>query len=462
MAEEKKNIYFLGIGGIGMSALARYFKAKGYAVAGYDRVASALTLELEAEQIPVHYEDDVRLIPDPFKVSADTRVVFTPAVPTSMSEMEWFKENGFELLKRSQLLGEVTRMQQGLCVAGTHGKTTTSTMLAHLLRNSTVDCNAFLGGISKNFQKNLLLSEKSNLVVIEADEYDRSFWTLSPQMAVITAVDADHLDIYGTEENYRASFETFTSLIRPGGVLLMKKGLPIKPELAEDVRLFSYSVEEGDFHADNIRIGNGEIVFDFITPEGVVENITLGVPVYVNIENGVAAMAIAWLNGVSEEELRKGMSTFRGVKRRFDFHLKGDDIVFLDDYAHHPKELSSSIESVRSLYQNRKLTVVFQPHLYTRTRDLADEFAEALSKADELILLEIYPARELPIPGVTSQMLLDKVDLDNKRLMSKEELVRSADVADYDVLLMVGAGDLDLLVPEITQKLESRSCRKSC
>jgi UDP-N-acetylmuramate--alanine ligase len=462
MAEEKKNIYFLGIGGIGMSALARYFKAKGYAVAGYDRVASALTLELEAEQIPVHYEDDVRLIPDPFKVSADTRVVFTPAVPTSMSEMEWFKENGFELLKRSQLLGEVTRMQQGLCVAGTHGKTTTSTMLAHLLRNSTVDCNAFLGGISKNFQKNLLLSEKSNLVVIEADEYDRSFWTLSPQMAVITAVDADHLDIYGTEENYRASFETFTSLIRPGGVLLMKKGLPIKPELAEDVRLFSYSVEEGDFHADNIRIGNGEIVFDFITPEEVVENITLGVPVYVNIENGVAAMAIAWLNGVSEEELRKGMSTFRGVKRRFDFHLKGDDIVFLDDYAHHPKELSSSIESVRSLYQNRKLTVVFQPHLYTRTRDLADEFAEALSKADELILLEIYPARELPILGVTSQMLLDKVDLDNKRLMSKEELVRSADVADYDVLLMVGAGDLDLLVPEITQKLESRFCRKSC
>jgi UDP-N-acetylmuramate--alanine ligase len=462
MAEEKKNIYFLGIGGIGMSALARYFKAKGYAVAGYDRVASALTLELEAEQIPVHYEDDVRLIPDPFKVSADTRVVFTPAVPTSMSEMEWFKANGFELLKRSQLLGEVTRMQQGLCVAGTHGKTTTSTMLAHLLRNSAVDCNAFLGGISKNFQKNLLLSEKSNLVVIEADEYDRSFWTLSPQMAVITAVDADHLDIYGTEENYRASFETFTSLIRPGGVLLMKKGLPIKPELAEDVRLFSYSVEGGDFHADNIRIGNGEIVFDFITPEGVVENITLGVPVYVNIENGVAAMAIAWLNGVSEEELRKGMSTFRGVKRRFDFHLKGDDIVFLDDYAHHPKELSSSIKSVRSLYQNRKLTVVFQPHLYTRTRDLADEFAEALSKADELILLEIYPARELPIPGVTSQMLLDKVDLDNKRLMSKEELVRSADVADYDVLLMVGAGDLDLLVPEITQKLESRFCRKSC
>ena len=462
MAEEKKNIYFLGIGGIGMSALARYFKAKGYAVAGYDRVASALTLELEAEQIPVHYEDDVQLIPDPFKVSADTRVVFTPAVPTSMSEMEWFKENGFELLKRSQLLGEVTRMQQGLCVAGTHGKTTTSTMLAHLLRNSAVDCNAFLGGISKNFQKNLLLSEKSNLVVIEADEYDRSFWTLSPQMAVITAVDADHLDIYGTEENYRASFETFTSLIRPGGVLLMKKGLPIKPELAEDVRLFSYSVEEGDFHADNIRIGNGEIVFDFITPEGVVENITLGVPVYVNIENGVAAMAIAWLNGVTEEELRKGMSTFRGVKRRFDFHLKSDEIVFLDDYAHHPQELNSSIESVRSLYQNRKLTVVFQPHLYTRTRDLADEFAEALSKADELILLDIYPARELPIPGVTSQMLLDKVDLDNKRLMSKEELVRSADVADYDVLLMVGAGDLDLLVPEITQKLESRFCRKSC
>lgn len=456
MTEVKKNIYFLGIGGIGMSALARYFKVKGYSVAGYDRTPSALTKELEAELIPIHYEDDVDLIPEEFKKADDTRVVFTPAVPSSMSEMNWFQENGFELLKRSQLLGEVTRMQKGLCVAGTHGKTTTSTMLAHLLRGSSVDCNAFLGGISKNFQKNLLLSDKSDLVVIEADEYDRSFWTLSPQMAIITAVDADHLDIYGTEENYRSSFETFTSLVRPGGVLLMKKGLPIKPKLSDNVRLFTYSVESGDFHAENIRIGNGEIVFDFVTPDSVVKNISLGVPVYVNIENGVAAMAIAWLNGVSDEELRSGMESFRGVRRRFDFHLKNDEIVFLDDYAHHPRELSSCIDSVRSLYQDRKVTVVFQPHLYSRTRDLASDFAEALSKADELILLDIYPARELPIPGVTSQMLLDKVSLMDKRLMSKEELLASADVADYEVLLMVGAGDIDLLVPEMTDRFIRR------
>ena len=456
MTEVKKNIYFLGIGGIGMSALARYFKEKGYSVAGYDRTPSALTKELEAELIPIHYEDDVDLIPEEFKKADDTRVVFTPAVPSSMSEMNWFQENGFELLKRSQLLGEVTRMQKGLCVAGTHGKTTTSTMLAHLLRGSSVDCNAFLGGISKNFQKNLLLSDKSDLVVIEADEYDRSFWTLSPQMAIITAVDADHLDIYGTEENYRSSFETFTSLVRPGGVLLMKKGLPIKPKLSDNVRLFTYSVESGDFHAENIRIGNGEIVFDFVTPDSVVKNISLGVPVYVNIENGVAAMAIAWLNGVSDEELRAGMESFRGVRRRFDFHLKNDEIVFLDDYAHHPRELSSCIDSVRSLYQDRKVTVVFQPHLYSRTRDLASDFAEALSKADELILLDIYPARELPIPGVTSQMLLDKVSLTDKRLMSKEELLASADVADYEVLLMVGAGDIDLLVPEMTDRFIRR------
>ncbi|MEE3484194.1 MAG: UDP-N-acetylmuramate--L-alanine ligase [Bacteroidales bacterium] len=452
----RKHIYFVGIGGIGMSALARYFKAKGFCVAGYDRVSSVLTRELEQEGISIHYVDDVAMIPEAYRKPDDTVVVYTPAVPSDMSEMTWFREHNFVIQKRSQILGEITRMQKGLCVSGTHGKTTTSTMLSHLLHNSSVQCNAFLGGISKNFSKNLLLSDESDLVVIEADEYDHSFLTLSPYMAVVTAVDADHLDIYGTVEAYRAGFEEFTSLIRPDGVLLMKEGLPIHPRLQKGVTHYSYSVDKGDFHAENIRIGKGEIVFDFVTPKEVIKDIQLGVPVYVNIENGVAAMSIAWLNGVRPDELREGMKSFRGVKRRFDFHIKSDKIVFLDDYAHHPNELKSSIESIRRLYADRRLTVVFQPHLYTRTRDLADDFAKVLSTADELMLLDIYPAREQPIPGVNSQMLLDKVELKNKRLISKQDLVKSVDERAYDVLLMVGAGDLDLLIPEMEQKFRKK------
>ncbi len=452
----RKHIYFVGIGGIGMSALARYFKAKGFCVAGYDRVSSVLTRELEQEGISIHYVDDVAMIPEAYRKPDDTVVVYTPAVPSDMSEMTWFRDHNFVIQKRSQILGEITRMQKGLCVSGTHGKTTTSTMLSHLLHNSSVQCNAFLGGISKNFSKNLLLSDESDLVVIEADEYDHSFLTLSPYMAVVTAVDADHLDIYGTVEAYRAGFEEFTSLIRPDGVLLMKEGLPIHPRLQKGVTHYSYSVDKGDFHAENIRIGKGEIVFDFVTPKEVIKDIQLGVPVYVNIENGVAAMSIAWLNGVRPDELREGMKSFRGVKRRFDFHIKSDKIVFLDDYAHHPNELKSSIESIRRLYADRRLTVVFQPHLYTRTRDLADDFAKVLSTADELMLLDIYPAREQPIPGVNSQMLLDKVELKNKRLISKQDLVKSVDERAYDVLLMVGAGDLDLLIPEMEQKFRKK------
>jgi len=439
-----------------MSALARYFKAKGFCVAGYDRVSSVLTRELEQEGISIHYVDEVAMIPEAYRKPDDTVVVYTPAVPSDMSEMTWFREHNFVIQKRSQILGEITRMQKGLCVSGTHGKTTTSTMLSHLLHNSSIQCNAFLGGISKNFSKNLLLSDESDLVVIEADEYDHSFLTLSPYMAVVTAVDADHLDIYGTVEAYRAGFEEFTSLIRPDGVLLMKEGLPIHPRLQKGVTCYTYSVDKGDFHADNIRIGNGDILFDFVTPKEVIKDIQLGVPVYVNIENGVAAMSIAWLNGVRPDELREGMKSFRGVKRRFDFHIKSDKIVFLDDYAHHPNELKSSIESIRRLYADRQLTVVFQPHLYTRTRDLADDFAKVLSTADELMLLDIYPAREQPIPGVDSQMLLDKVELKNKRLISKQDLVKSVDERAYDVLLMVGAGDLDLLIPEMEQKFRKK------
>ncbi len=450
---KKKSVYFLGIGGIGMSALARYFKAKGFEVAGYDRTRSTLTGELEQEGIPVHYEDSVDLIPASFRDVEKTLVVYTPAVPSSMSEFSWFRDNGFEIMKRSQILGEVTRMQRAICVSGTHGKTTTSTMISHLLHNSHVECNAFLGGISKNFSRNLLLSDKSDLVVVEADEFDHSFLTLSPYMAVVTAVDADHLDIYGTVENYRKGFEDFVSLILPGGVLLMKKDLPIEPKLNKDVRLYSYSVEEGDFHAANIRIGGGEIIFDFVTPECVIRDIQLGVPVYVNIENGVAAMAMAYLNGVTEQEIRAAMKSFAGVKRRFDFHIKTKDFAFLDDYAHHPQELKSSIESVRALYPGKRICGVFQPHLYTRTRDLADDFARSLSLLDELVLLDIYPAREKPIEGVNSQMLLDKVTIKDKCLSSKQGLVDCLSHKDFDVLLMVGAGDLDLLIPEVEKRM---------
>ena len=436
-----------------MSALARYFKAKGFEVAGYDRTRSTLTSELEQEGIDVHYEDGVDLIPESFRNAEKTLVVYTPAVPASMSEFSWFRDNGFEVMKRSQILGEVTRMQRAICVSGTHGKTTTSTMISHLLHNSHVECNAFLGGISKNFSRNLLLSDKSDLVVVEADEFDHSFLTLSPYMAVVTAVDADHLDIYGTVENYRKGFEDFVSLILPGGVLLMKKDLPIEPKLNKDVRLYSYSVEEGDFHAANIRIGGGEIIFDFVTPECVIRDIQLGVPVYVNIENGVAAMAMAYLNGVTEQEIRAAMKSFAGVKRRFDFHIKTKDFAFLDDYAHHPQELKSSIESVRALYPGKRICGVFQPHLYTRTRDLADDFARSLSLLDELVLLDIYPAREKPIEGVNSQMLLDKVTIKDKCLSSKQGLVDCLSHKDFDVLLMVGAGDLDLLIPEVEKKM---------
>lgn len=450
---KKRNIYFLGIGGIGMSALARYFKAKGFAVAGYDRTPSELTRELEREGISIHYEDDLQLIPSEFRDKSETLVVFTPAVPQTMGEFVWLRDNGFEIMKRSQVLGEVTRMQRAICISGTHGKTTTSTMTSHLLHNSHVECNAFLGGTSKNFSRNLLLSEKSDLVVVEADEYDHSFLTLSPYMAVVTAVDADHLDIYGTEENYRKGFEDFTSLIVPGGVLLMKKGLPIQPRLQKDVKLYTYSVNEGDFHAENIRIGGGEIIFDFVTPERVIPDIALGVPVYVNIENGIAAMTMAYLNGVTEEEIRKAMKSFAGVKRRFDFHIKSADFAFLDDYAHHPAELKSSIESVRALYPGKRICGVFQPHLFTRTRDFADDFAKSLSMLDELVLLEIYPAREKPIEGVNSQMLLDKVSIQDKMLCAKSELVDCLSQKNFDVLLMVGAGDLDLLIPDVEKML---------
>lgn len=453
------SVYFVGAGGIGMSALARYFRAKGKQVAGYDKTPSDLTAALIEEGIRIHYMDDITLIPEDCKQIDSTLVIYTPAIPETHTELNYFKANGFTLMKRARVLGEITRTERGLCVAGTHGKTTTSSMLAHLLKQSHVDCNAFLGGILKNYNSNLMLSDKSDLAVIEADEFDRSFHWLNPYMAVITAVDPDHLDIYGTPAAYRESFEHFTSLIRPDGCLVMKKGLQLQPRLQEGTKLYTYSAtEEADFFARNIRIGNGDILFDFVTPDGCIPDVKLGVPVKVNIENGVAAMALAWLNGVTPEEIRGGMESFAGPVRRFDFHLKKDDIVLLDDYAHHPAELKASIQSVKELYPDKKVTGIFQPHLYTRTRDFAADFAASLSLLDELILLDIYPAREEPIPGVTSQIIFDRVTIPNKRMIRKEELLDlvQKEAASFEVVLMVGAGNIDRLVEPVKQILEKR------
>lgn len=450
-------VYFVGAGGIGMSALIRYFLSKGKKVAGYDKTPSDLTETLRKEGAVIHYEDNVSLIPEAFRSPAATLVVYTPAVPESHTELLWFRAHGFEVMKRARVLGLITRSSRGLCIAGTHGKTTTSSMLAHLLKQSAVGCNAFLGGILKNYESNLLLSDKSDLTVIEADEFDRSFHWLTPYMAVITAADPDHLDIYGTAEAYRESFEKFTSLIRPDGVLIMRKGTQVTPQLQPGVKLYTYSaMEGGDFHADNVRIGNGDIVFDFVGPDICVRDVKLGVPMKVNIENGVAAMAVAWLNGVTAEEMKQAMASFAGPRRRFDFHLKKDNIVLIDDYAHHPAELSASIRSVKELYAGRKVTGIFQPHLYTRTRDFAAEFAASLSLLDELILLDIYPAREEPIPGVTSQIIFDKVTIPAKRLCRKEELTSIISVGEYEVVLMVGAGNIDRLVEPVKEILEKK------
>ena len=451
---EFQNIYFLGIGGIGMSALARYFLHEGKRVAGYDRTPSHLTDELAAEGAEIHFEDDVRRIPAEFLDPAATMVVYTPAVPQDHGEYQYFVSHGFCVEKRSQMLGHLAEGKYVMAVAGTHGKTTTSSMLAHLLKQSPVDCNAFLGGILKNYESNLMLSDTSDFTVIEADEFDRSFHWLTPYMAVITSADPDHLDIYGTAEAYRESFEKFTSLIRPDGCLLIKKGINVTPRLQEGVKKYTYSVTEiADFYAENIRICDGNITFDFVGPEIRIPDVELGVPVKVNIENGVAAMAIAWLNGVKPEDLKKGMAKFAGPRRRFDFHLKTDQVVLIDDYAHHPAELRQSILSVKELYAGRKVTGIFQPHLYTRTRDFAGDFAASLSLLDELILLDIYPAREEPIPGVSSRIIFDKVTIPSKTLCKKEELLDVVAAGKYEVVLMVGAGNIDRLVEPVKEIL---------
>ena len=449
-----KAVYFVGAGGIGMSAIARYFIHRGLVVAGYDKTPSDLTRQLEKEGMQIHYEECVDAIPEACRNAASCLVIYTPAIPADHQELQYFRTHGFEIQKRAQVLGTLTREHKGLCVAGTHGKTTTSTMCAHIMHQSHLDCNAFLGGISKNYGTNYILSS-SDYVVIEADEFDRSFHWLRPWMTVITATDPDHLDIYGTKEAYLESFRHYTELIQPGGVLIIHRDLEMQEHLQEGVRRYDYALHEGDFHAENIRIEDGEISFDFISPIECVKNVELGQPVPINIENGIAAMAMAQLAGCTADELRKGMRTFEGVDRRFDFKLKNDRIVFLSDYAHHPKEIYQSAKSIRELYRNRKITAIFQPHLYTRTRDFYKEFAEALSQLDEVILTEIYPAREQPIEGVTSQLIYD-----NLRPGVKKQIIRKADVLDFvkgrdfDVLIVLGAGDLDNMVPAIKESLE--------
>ena len=519
-----KNYYFLGIGGIGMSAIARYFKSKGFAVAGYDRVRSQLCAELESEKIEIHYEDSVNFIPQNFKNPADTLVIFTPAIPQKHSEYQYFKQNNFKILKRAEILGQITKTERGLCIAGTHGKTTISTITAHLFKQSSLDCSAFLGGISLNYDTNLLLAgihptptlpagegecqlsnlQKisnvavalpsgegrggvSNFVVIEADEYDRSFHQLTPYMAVISSTDADHLDIYHTHNEYVAAFNKFTSLIVEGGALVYKKGISLLPNVQKDVRVFTYDVDYftaknaketqnlqnntcvpceniapvavkehfADFYADNIKIGNGELRFDFNFPNGKIADVLLGVPILINVENAVAAMALAWLNGMSEEEIKRGIASFRGIKRRFEKHLDTPKI-YIDDYAHHPQELAQSIKSVKKLYADKKVLGVFQPHLYSRTQDFYKEFAIALNLLDEVILVEIYPARELPIENVTSELIYNQIDNPKKILTTKAELTKvlAEKYNDFDVLITLGAGDIDTFIPKIIEELK--------
>ena len=447
MINKLSSVYFVGIGGIGMSAIARYYLQRGLVVAGYDRTPSALTRDLEREGAIIHYDDNVAAIPDPCR---------NPAIPASHSELQFFRAGGFNIQKRAQVLGTLTHDHQGLCVAGTHGKTTTSSMTAHLLHQSHVDCNAFLGGITKNYGTNYILAPSSDYVVIEADEFDRSFHRLSPFATVITATDPDHLDIYGTEEAYLESFRHYTELIRPQGFLVMHTGLKMQPNVPAGVTTYTYSRNEGDFHAENIRIGGGEISFDLVSPLGEISDIQLGVPVSVNIENGIAAMALAQIAGLSADEIRQGMASFSGVERRFDFRVKNARKAYLSDYAHHPEELRACIQSIREVYAGRRIVGIFQPHLYTRTRDFYREFADALSLLDEVILTEIYPARETPIPGVTSQLILDNLCPGTAgRLIRKADVLDVVRQTDFDVLMTLGAGDLEDYSGEIAKVVET-------
>ncbi len=452
-----KAVYFVGAGGIGMSAIARYFIRKGVVVAGYDKTPSELTKQLEREGALLHYEENVDEIPHACRDPKQCLVIYTPAIPAEHKELQYFRANGFTVEKRAQVLGTLTRTHKGLCVAGTHGKTSTSTMCAHIMHQGHIDCNAFLGGISKNYSTNYIISAESDYVVIEADEFDRSFHWLRPWMSVITATDPDHLDIYGTKEAYLESFRHYTTLIQPGGALIIHRGLEMHADVQPGVKVYEYSRTEGDFHAGNIRIDNGTITFDFVSPIENVKDVELGQPVPINIDNGIAAMAMAQLAGCTAEELKYGMKTYRGVDRRFDFKINDSRHVLLSDYAHHPKEIYQSAKSIRELYKGRHITAIFQPHLYTRTRDFYRDFADALSQLDEVILTEIYPAREQPIEGVTSQLIYDNLRPGiEKSIIRKDDVLDLVKQRDFDVLVILGAGDLDNYMPQITKIIENK------
>ena len=449
-------VYFIGIGGIGMSAIARYFLNSGVFVGGYDKTPSALTETLEKEGAVIHYEDNISLIPQECLHKDDCLVVYTPAIPGTHSELNYFKDNGYDMQKRAQVLGTLTRSLKGLCAAGTHGKTTTSSIAAHILHQSHIGCNAFLGGITKNYGTNYILSKDSPYVVIEADEFDRSFHWLTPWATVITSTDADHLDIYGTEEAYLESFRKYTSLIIPGGCLIMHTGLKLQPAPQDGVRTYTYSREEGDFHAKNINIGNGRITFDLVSPIEDIPNIELGVPVAINIDNGIAAMALAQIAGATAEEIRNAMLSFGGVDRRFDFHVRREDMVYISDYAHHPEEIRQSILSIKQLYNDRRIKAIFQPHLYSRTHDFYKEFADALSLLDDVVLLDIYPAREEPIPGVTSKLIYDNLRPGIRKTMCrKQDILDCVREKDFDVLVTLGAGDIENYAKEIADILNN-------
>ena len=454
-----KSVYFLGAGGIGMSALVRYFLNEGKFVAGYDRTPSPLTDKLMDEGAHLHFEENEELVPEMCKDAESTLVIYTPAIPEDHKEWALFRNGGFTIKKRAEVLGIITRDRRGVCAAGTHGKTTTSTMTAHLLHQSDVDCAAFLGGISKNYKSNLILSNKSDLVVIEADEYDRSFLHLEPYIATITSADPDHLDIYGNKENYLEAFAQFTEKIRPGGYLIMHEGLEVMPRTKEGVTTYIYGKESGDFHAENIRIGGGTIIFDYVSPWQRIADIELGVPVSINIENGIASMAMAEICGATAEELKRGIKTFAGADRRFDFHIKEENLVLLSDYAHHPDEVKACASSIKELYNDKKVTALFQPHLFSRTADFYREFAESLSLFDKVILVDIYPAREKPMPGVTSELIFDCLDEKVEKMMcSRADVLKviEEEKGNIEVLVSLGAGDIENEVPKMKEILLNR------
>ena len=448
-----KNVYFIGIGGIGMSAIARYYNHAGYNVSGYDRTPSKLTANLEKEGISIHYSSDISLVP---KDVEQTLVIYTPAIPADMPELVYVQEKGYKLIKRSRALGQIASEQKCIGVAGTHGKTTTSTLLAHLFTHSGTGCSAFLGGISKNYSTNLLLS-KNPVLVAEADEFDRSFLQLFPDIAIITSTDADHLDIYGNVDTIRVAFAEFAGQIKEDGALVLKKGVEIDLSKVK-CTTYTYSfTEEADFYPANVElVQGGYFRFDLVHPQGTIEGCTVGIPGWVNVENGIAAAAAALLHGINPQKVKDALAAFSGVERRFDIHLNTPAVAYIDDYAHHPREISSAISSIRNIFPDRKLTAIFQPHLFTRTRDFAPEFAQSLALADELILLDIYPARELPIEGVTSKIIFDAVELENKTMATKDEVLEILKGKDLDIVATFGAGDIDRLVLPIEKILEEK------